>query len=110
MAKRGRRPETATERFQRAIEARRELDKELKEMQRKGDPPSQQRGIDIVSRRLKVSERTFKRLLAEAARPVLITTSRPVPPERTGDTGRLQADPRDRKPDTGRQSPLRWDD
>ena len=54
MAKRGRRPETATERFQRAIEARRELDKELKEMQRKGDPPSQQRGIDIVSRRLRV--------------------------------------------------------
>jgi hypothetical protein len=100
MAKHGRPPESTAERLQRAIEARRVLDEEMKKLRDKGLEPSRQRAIPGVLDRLNISKRTLDRLLAEASRPVLISASRADPPARAPDTGRQS--PRERRQDTGR--------
>ena len=64
--KRGRPPDSEDERLQRAQTARRTVDEELAAMRRDGLMPSQGKANGRAARRLGISARTLKRLLALA--------------------------------------------
>ena len=63
-AKRGRPPDSEDERWQRAQTARRTVDEELAAMQRDGLIPSPGKAKNRAARRLGISTKTLKRLLA----------------------------------------------
>ena len=64
MCRRGRPPDPEDERWQRAQTARRTVDEELEAMRREGLIPSSGKANSRAARRLGISTKTLKRLLA----------------------------------------------